>query len=144
MLERKPRIRNKYGLKVSDINRIFVKDWDRLKELCYYNPNFEAWTISMNTIRTEKDILNRTYNRFDLKFFDKNASKYSNKVLLDCKLSNGEKYDFKSFYNEKDISEDIDLVIQEKLLNVLNTLISEQIISIQKCNFKNTRRKQYN
>ena len=79
-----------------------------------------------------------------LKFFDKNAIKYSNKVLLDCKLSNGEKYDFKSFYNEKDISEDIDLVIQEKLLNVLNTLISEQIISIQKCNFKNTRRKQYN
>lgn len=140
----KTKVRNKYKIKPFYIRRMEVVNWDRLKEIAYYHQAKECWVIDCNTIKEDKDILTKKYNTFELRFYEKGANKYPSKIQLDCRFGNGKEYKFNNFFDSKDITEDIDLEIQEKLLSILNMLLDDKILVLQskkgyRCLYGNTR-----
>ena len=64
---------------------------------------------------------------------DKDAKSYAGKIQLSCSAYGGMcNYNFKKFFDPKEIDCEIDLEIQEKLLKRINWLIDERIIEISK------------
>ena len=66
-------------------------------------------------------------------FYDKDAKSYAGKIQLKCYAYGGMcSYNFKKFFDPKEIDCEIDLEIQEKLLKRINWLIDEGIVEISK------------
>lgn len=131
---RKPKVENKYNLKPKDIQKAIILDYDRLKQPPFWRNNVvQAWCLSGCVIPNQKD----PYGTYDLEywigFYDKNAKSYAGKIKLSCSSYGGMcGYNFRNFFNEKEIENEYDLQLQEKLLSRINWLIDEGIIEIPK------------
>lgn len=130
---RKPKVENKYNLKPKDIQKATILDYDKLKQSPFWrNHAINAWCLSECVKPNKKD----SYGTFDLDywigFYDSDAKSYAGKIRLSCSCYGGMcSYNFKSFFNEKEIENEYDLELQEKLLARINWLIDEGIIEIK-------------
>ena len=127
---RKPRAENKYNLKPKDIQKMILRKPERLSKSPFWRNNIvNAWCLSGNTAKSDKDLEYGCYNEYWIGFYDKDAKAYAGKIRLSCSSYGGMcHYNFKTFFNPKEIHCDIDLEIQEKLLEVLNWLLDEGIV----------------
>lgn len=128
---RKPKVENKYNLKPKDIEKAVILDYDRLCQPPFWRNNVvQAWCLSGGS---GKGLYGDWINSFWLGFYDKNAKYYAGKIRLDCTaMEEMCSYNFKSFFNSKEIESEVDLELQEKLLERINWLIDEGIIAISK------------
>ena len=93
----------------------------------------QAWCLSDNTCKNAKDREYGCYNSYWIGFYDEDAKAYAGKIRLDCSTYGDMwSYNFKTFFNSKEIENELDLEIQEKLLSRINWLIDEKIIEINK------------
>lgn len=131
---RKPKVENKYNLKPKDIQHAKILDYDRLHKPPFWRNNVvQAWCLSDNTCRNAKDREYGCYNSYWIGFYDEDAKAYAGKIRLDCSTYGDMwSYNFKTFFNLKEIENELDLEIQEKLLSRINWLIDEKIIEINK------------
>jgi hypothetical protein len=131
---RKPTVENKYNLKPKDIQKAVVLDYEKLhKEPFWRNDVIQAWCLSDCVRPNPKD----HYGTFDLEywigFYDNDAKKHRGKIKFHCTSYGGMcGYDFKNFFDGKEIENEYDLMLQEKLLSRINWLIDEKIIEIKK------------
>ncbi len=134
---RKPRIKNKYNLTMKDIRNLQINDRTQLKEpLFWRNHVVKAWCISKTTIKNQYDDMYGTYNSFWIGIFDENCDrKVKFRVNVD---SHGGmcSYNFKKFFDYKEIECDMDLEIQEKLLETVNQLIDMGILVKGEVNYE--------
>ena len=131
---RKPKVENKYNLKPKDIQKAVILDYDKLHKSTFLrNDVVQAWCLSETTIKNREDDEYGCYNEYWIGFYDKDAKSYAGKIRLSCSAYGGMcSYNFKKFFNPKEINCEIDLEIQEKLLKRINWLIDERIIEISK------------
>lgn len=126
---RNPRIKNKYNLTMKDVRNLKINDRTQLKEpLFWRNHVVKAWCISKTTIKNQYDDIYGTYNDFWLGIFDEDCDR---KVKLRVNVSTHGgmcRYNFKKFFDYKEIEHEIDLEIQEKLLETVNQLIDMGIL----------------
>lgn len=126
---RKPKVNNKYNLKPKDIQKATILDYERLKQAPFWRNNvIQAWCLSDGS---SEGYYGGFMNSYWIGFYDKNASSYAGKIRLSCSSYDGMRnYNFKKFFDPKEIENEIDLELQEKLLDRINWLIDEKIISI--------------
>ena len=131
---RTPKVENKYKLKPKDIQKAVILDYDKLHKSPFWrNDVVQAWCLSETTIKNRKDDEYGCYNEYWIGFYYKDAKSYAGKILLNCYAYGGMcSYNFKKFFDPKEISCEIDLEIQEKLLKRINWLIDEGIVEISK------------
>ena len=131
---RKPKVENKYNLKPKDIQKAVILDYDKLHKSPFWrNDVVQAWCLSETTIKNREDDEYGCYNEYWIGFYDKDAKSYAGKIRLSCSAYGGMcSYNFKKFFDPKEIGCEIDLEIQEKLLKRINWLIDERIIEISK------------
>ncbi|WP_097005345.1 hypothetical protein [Lacrimispora amygdalina] len=129
---RKPMVENKYNLRPKDIKRAKVLKSERLHEDPFWrNDVVGAWCLSENTSKTVSDYMYCTYNDYWLGFYDDDAKSYAGKIKLSCSAHGGmSNYNFKEFFNPKEIENEMDLEIQEKLLARFNWLIDNGIVDM--------------
>ena len=129
---RNPKVENKYNLKPKDIQKAVILDYDRLHKPPFWRNNvIQAWCLSDGIKPNPKD----PYGTYDLDywigFYDKDAKSYAGKIRLNRSSYGGMcHYNFKTFYNPKEIENKWDLELQEKLLERINWLIDEGIVEI--------------
>ena len=125
---RKPRVENKYNLKPKDIEKATILNYKKLQQNPFWRNNVvEAWCLSGG-------ISNSDYcaAEYWIGFYDKNAKAYAGKIRLKCSVMDGMfNYNFKNFFDHKEINSEHDLRLQEELLNRINWLIDEKIIEIK-------------
>lgn len=121
---RKPKVKNKYKLKMADIEKLKIGDRSQIcKPLFWRNDIIKAWYISETTIKSEKDIRFRTYNDYWIGIYD------NGKLRVNCNAYGGMcGYRFNIFFNPSTIENELDLEIQEKLLAKINKLIDKGIL----------------
>ena len=130
---RKPTVENKYNLKPKDIQKATIIDYEKLTQKPFWRNNvINAWCLSECIRPNPRD----RYGTYDLDywvgFYDKDAKSYAGKIRLSCSSYGGMcGYNFKEFFNEKEMEDEYDLQLQEKLLNRINWLIDEKIIEIK-------------
>jgi len=126
---RKPRVENKYNLKPKDIQKAIVLDRTKLTEPPFWrNDVVEAWCLSGGS---GKGYFGGFVNSYWIGFYDENASAYAGKIKLSCSSYEDMcNYKFNTFFDPKEIYNEIDLELQEKLLEIINWLIDEHIVSI--------------
>ena len=130
---RKPTIENKYNLKPKDIQKATIIDYEKLTQPPFWRNNvINAWCLSECVRPNPRD----SYGTYDLGywigFYDKDAKSYAGKIRLSCSSYGGMcGYNFKEFFNEKEMENEYDLQLQEKLLDRINWLIDEKIIEIK-------------
>ena len=131
---RKPKVENKYNLKPKDIQKAVILDYDKLHKSPFLrNDVVQAWCLSETTIKNREDDEYGCYNEYWIGFYDKDAKSYAGKIRLSCSAYGGMcSYNFKKFFDPKEIDCEIDLEIQEKLLERINWLIDEGIVEISK------------
>ena len=128
---RKPKVENKYNLKPKDIQKATIIDYEKLTQKPFWRNNvINAWCLSGGS---GKGYYGGFMNSYWIGFYDKNAKAYAGKIRLSCSAYEDMcSYNFKEFFNEKEIEHEIDLELQEKLLDRINWLIDEKIIEINK------------
>lgn len=130
---RKAKIKNKYNLTMSDIRKLEIGDRSKIKEPIFWRNNVvKAWCISDTTIKNKYDDMYDTYDSYWIGIFDENCSR---KVKFRVKVNSYGgmcNYNFDKFFNYKDIENEMDLEIQEKLLSKINELIDIGILKINK------------
>lgn len=128
---RKPKVENKYNLKPKDIEKAVILDYDRLCQPPFWRNNVvQAWCLSGGS---GKGLYIKWIDSYWIGFFDKDAKEYSGKIILDCTtMEEMCSYNFESFFDPKEIKNEVDLELQEKLLEKINWLIDEGIIKIEK------------
>lgn len=128
---RKPEVENKYNLKPKDIEKAVILDYERITQKPFWrNQVVSAWCLSGGS---GKGMYGDCIDSYWIGFYDKDAKSYAGKIRLRCTSFEGMcHYNFKSFFNYREIENLIDLELQEKLLSVLNWLIDEKIVSIPK------------
>ena len=127
---RKPKVENKYNLKPKDIQKAIILDYERLKQPPFWRNNVvQAWCLSDGSGKG----LYESIDSYWIGFYDKDAKSYAGKIRLSCTSYEGMcGYDFKKFFDLKEIEYEFDLELQEKLLSRINWLIDEGIIEIPK------------
>ena len=127
---REPKVKNKYNLKPKDIQNATVLDFERLKQPPFWrNDVVGAWCLSGGA---GKGLYGSWEDSYWIGFYDKDAKSYAGKIRLSC--SSHEDmcgYNFKKFFDYKEIENEADLKLQEKLLDRINWLIDEKIIEIK-------------
>lgn len=84
-----------------------------------------------DTAHSSKDYKYGTYNEYWIGIYDQDAPAYKSKIRYTVYSYGGMcKYNFKSFFSEKDIQHKDDIEIQEKLLERVNWLIDEGICKL--------------
>lgn len=128
---RTPKVDNKYNLTFSDIRKLEIGDRTKIKEPLFWRNNvIHAWCISETTIKTPEDSLYGTYNEYWIEIYD-DESKVKRKLKVYCSSFGGMcSYKFSKFFDAKEIENELDLEIQEKLLLKINQLIDEGILVI--------------
>ena len=129
-MRRKPRVENKYNLKPKDIQKATVIDYERLtREPFWRNDAVGAWCLSGGAGKG----FHETYvNDYWIGFYDNDAKAYAGKIRLQCSAWEGMcNYKFNKFFDFREIENEIDLELQEKLLERINWLIDEKIIEIK-------------
>ena len=126
---RKPRIENKYNLKPKDIQKAVVLDYERLHQEPFWRNNVvQAWCLSGGT---GEGMYGGHIDSYWIGFYDEDAKAYAGKIRLKCtSYEDMCSYNFKKFFDYKEIEHEIDLELQEKLLEKINWMIDEKIIQI--------------
>lgn len=126
---REPRVKNKYNLTFADIKKLKVADRSKIKEpLFWRNNTIQGWCILESTSKNANDERYGTYNSYWLGVYDED-SKRKNKIDVKCSAFGDMcTYQFTKFFDYKDIENELDLEIQEKLLSKINYLIDEGIL----------------
>lgn len=134
MITRKPKVENKYNIKPKDICHATIIDYKRLHQYPFWrNDVIQAWCLSGSTCKNEEEDRCCCHSAYWIGFYDQDAISYAGKIRLMCTSCGGMfDYKFKSFFNPKEINDELDLEIQEKLLNRINWLLDEKIIEIKK------------
>lgn len=119
---RKPKVENKYNIKPKDIEKAIILLPDKLKEEPFWRNNVvNAYCLSGGAGKGY-------YGHMDsywIGFYD------DEKIKLKCTaMEDMCSYNFKEFFNFKEIENLADLELQEKLLSIMNWLIDEKIIEI--------------
>lgn len=129
---RKPKAENKYNLKFSDINKLKIADRSQIKEPLFWRNNIiDTWCISESTVKNSRDREFGVYNDYWIGIYDENAKAYKNKIRVACNAFGGmASYQFKNFFDYKEIENELDLEIQEKLISKVNELIDKGILSL--------------
>ena len=126
---RKPKVKNKYYLKVSDIKRMKVADESKIKEPLFWRNNvINAWCIS-KSIGTDADRRFCADNEIWFGIYDKPY--YGRRIHFHANCWGGMcRYNFKEFFNTKEVENERDLETQEEALKILNMLLDEGIIKL--------------
>ena len=126
---RMPTIKNKYGLKPKDIQKAVILDYKRLKLPPFWrNEAIGAWCLSGGAGR---GLYGNNIDSYWIGFYDKDAKAYAGKIRLLCTSHEDMcSYDFKKFFDYREIETEADLELQEKLLDRINWLIDQKIIVI--------------
>ena len=126
---REPSVENKYNLKPSDITKLKILDRTQIKEpLFWRNDVVRAWCIS-KSIGSRYDEKYGTDYTMWIGIYDEDARVYKNKIKFFCTCYGGMcSYDFASFFDEKEIENEYDLMTQETLLRTVNDLIDRGIL----------------
>lgn len=128
---REPKIKNKYHLKPSDINKLVVNDCSKIKEpLFWRNDVINAWCIS-KSIGTDADRKYCTDNSVWIGIYDKPYYRHEVHCYCTCWGGMG-KYNFKKFFDYQEIETEKDLETQETLLQYINQLLDEGILATVK------------
>lgn len=128
---RKPKVENKYNLKPKDIEKATILDYEKLKQKPFWRNNvIGAWCLSGGS---GKGYFGGFIDSYWIGFHDNDAKAYAGKIRLSCtSYEDMCSYNFKKFFESKEIENEIDLELQEKLLERMNWLIDEKIIEIKK------------
>jgi len=128
---REPKVKNKYNLKPNDITKLIVLDRTQIKEpLFWRNSVIDAWCISKG-IGTPADLKYGTENGVWLGIYDEDAKAYKKKIRFSCTSYGGMcGYNFKKFFDYKEIENENDLLTQEFLLDTINNLIDMKILGL--------------
>lgn len=131
---RKPKVKNKYNLKPTDIKKLKVLKKDRIHESPFWrNDAVGAWCLSDTTCKSAADDMFCTYDSYWIGFYDEDAKAYAGKIRFECTSYGGMcGYVFKKFFDPEEIENEIDLEIQEKLVSRLNWLIEEGIVEVRR------------
>lgn len=126
---RNPRIENKYNLTMKDIRNLEIADETKIRDPLFWRNNvINAWCIS-RSIGTNNDRKYCTDNEIWIGIYDEPYYRKRLHVKVYCWGGMG-KYEFCDFYNYKHIENERDLKTQEKLLEIINMLIDEEILKI--------------
>jgi len=126
----KTKVKNKYNLKPSDINKLVILDRSEIDEACWRNNVIEAYVLSKRIGSIKDDFYGTTYEVW-IGIYDENAKAYKNKVRYSCTSHDGMcDYKFKSFFNPKEIKNKNELKCQEFLLQTINELINIGILGL--------------
>ena len=119
---REPTVKNKYNLTIPKIKGLKIGDRGKIKEPLFWRNNIiSAWCI----LKRYRD------NEFWLGIYDEDAPAYKGKFRIDFSTYDGMcEYDFKKFFQEKNIENEMDLRIQELALETINQLIDEGALMI--------------
>lgn len=128
---RKPKVENKYNLKPKDIQRAEILDRERLTQKPFWrNDVIGAWCLSGGT---GKGYYGGHIDSYWIGFYDEDSKAYAGKIRLSCSACEDMcSYNFKEFFNFREIETIADLELQEKLLERINWLIDEKIVTISK------------
>ena len=121
---RNPKVKNKYKIKPKDIEKAVVINYKKLHEKPFWrNDVINAWCISYS----------KHGNSYWIGFYDEDSKSYAGKIRLQCSCYDDMcNYNFKEFFDYKEIENIADLEIQEELLKIINWMIDEKIIKINK------------
>ncbi len=125
---REPTIPNIYNLTVPMIRQLQV-DRSKVGEPWFWRNNvISAWCLSGSTAKCAADDEFGTTDEYWLGVYDEDAKAYAGKIRVTFSAYGGMcGYNFKEFYNPKDIENELDLEIQEKFLKVMNDLIERGV-----------------
>ena len=123
---RKPEVKNKYNLKPKDVSKLKVKDKNLItKEPFWRNDVVSAWCLSGGAGAT----LGKT--EYWIGIYDDDAPSYKGKIRLVCSAHGGMcSYNFKEFFNYREIENVDDLKMQEMLVGRLNELIDKGVFEL--------------
>lgn len=116
---------NKYNLRLNDLNKLIVKDFDKLTkcDFFWYNKAIDKYVST--EISTEISAKYCSENDYTII-----ATK--NKIKVSLSSFGGMcHYNFRKFFDEKDIENNDDLQIQVKLINRINYLIDNGILGLK-------------
>lgn len=125
---RKPQVPNIYGLTVPMVKELRV-DRSKITEKPFWRNNvISAWCLTGTTAKCAADEEFCTTDEFWVGVYDEDAKAYAGKIRVTFSAYGGMcGYNFKEFYNPKDIENELDLIIQEKFLEVMNDLIERGV-----------------
>lgn len=135
------KVTNSYKLTLKKIQKLYVNrdaltkiiaDKEILKDIGFWrNDVIHAWCLSGDTAQSDKDREYGTFNEFWLGIYDLDAPAYKGAVRATCSAWGGmAHYKFNEFFLAKDIEHKDDLIIQEKLLQAVNTLIDKGVLML--------------
>lgn len=130
---RKPKVPNKYNLTPDMIPKLKY-DRSKIGEPMFWRNNvINAWCITRNTANDGNDHRFGTYDGFWLGIYDDKAKSYAGKLRYYFDSYGGMcSYNITKFYDESEIENEMDLEIQEKALEVLNQLIDDGVLMLDK------------
>ncbi len=120
---------NKYNLRPKDIKNLTVLNREKICEPLFWRNNIiNAWCIT-RTIGTDADRRYGADNSIWIGIYDEPY--YGKYVRFTCDCYGGMcSYDFKRFFDEKEIENDRDRKTQEILLEIINQLIDDGILGL--------------
>lgn len=128
---RESRVKNMYNIKPKNIEKMIVLDKDRLhKEPFWRNDVISAWCLSGGV---GKGYCGDWIDSYWIGFYDEDAKSYAGKIRLQCNAYEDMcSYNFKNFFDYKEIQSEIDLELQEELLAKINWMLDEGILGFKK------------
>lgn len=120
---------NKYNLRPTDITKLKVLDWDKIKKICWHNKAMKStgdWWCHLEGCNKS----NSKYDDFDefwIGFDEKN-----NRVKYHFTSYEGMcSYNFTAFYSMKSIENKYDMQVQVNAMRFLNRLLDEKIVELE-------------
>jgi len=119
---RKAKVKNKHNLNFKDISRLEILNRTKIGEPSFWrNDAVSAWCTTGRV--GNADLCDDT--TFWIGIYDNGNIKCN----VDC-YGGMCSYNFKKFFDEKEIEREDDLLIQEKLLDAINKLIDTKVLGI--------------
>ena len=119
---RKPNVKNKYNLKFSDLQKL--KCTTSRPPTFWRNNVINAWCFNENSVMSKADREYGGYDEYNIIVYD------SSNVEVMCSSFGGMcGYNFEDFFSPDSMENLHDLVIQEKLMTKINSLIDNGIFS---------------
>ena len=129
---RKPKVPNKYNLTPAKVRKLKYDRSKIGKPMFWRNNVIDAWCITRDTAKNDKDWEYGAYDGFWLGIYDDDAKRYAGKVRITFESYGGMcGYNITGFYKPSEIENEMDLEIQEKALEVLNQLIDDGVLWIE-------------
>lgn len=127
---RNPKVKNKYNLTMQKVRQLKIRDESKISEPLFWRNNvINAWCIS-RCIGTDADIRYGSNNELWIGIYDEPY--HGKRFHVKCHSFGGMRvYDFKKFFDEKEIKNENDLKLQEELLDTINHLIDEGILVME-------------